>query len=425
MKRTFLYFIILFVGVAFYMMNSYEPLRCDDLIYQYYWLNERTIELQEPVDLSNRIDDFLEAFNSQKNHYVVMNGRFVVHFIVSCFCGFLGRPLFSVLNAIIYVLFFVGCVKLLNFNSIANSTTAIAIIWLGLPIQYILWYSVAFAVNYLWVSTAFIYFFILLKSILKFDSCKSLYSFVGLFLFGLVFGAMHEGFSLPLSCAIFCFIVINRNMVNRKLLFLALGLWIGTAFVVLAPGTIGRGSGSLSGVNVGDFIFMKLDVLRYSKRLYLLLLLLIVCFFLNKNRCCSFVKQNQVAILFIVIDFCFVLAIPHYSQRIEFPLELLSLLLSIDLVLNSKFINKYKMYLCIFSIMLLFAHVPQTVYYAKMTSKEYLKMMNMYLLSPNGTTHYDDIVIPKLFSSYVHRLEDGVERNFISFVYKKEMHLEK
>lgn len=425
MKRSFFYFIMLLVGVAFYMMNSYEPLRCDDLIYQYYWLNERTIELQEPIDLNNRIDDFFEAYNSQKNHYVVMNGRFVVHLIVSCFCGFLGRPLFSALNAIVYILFLAGCIKLLNFDSIINSTTAIAIIWLGLPIQYILWYSVAFAVNYLWVSTAFIYFFILLKSTLKDDSSKSLFSIVGSFLFGLVFGAMHEGFSLPLSCALFCFIVINRKIINRNLLLLAFGLWIGTSFVVFAPGTIGRGSGSLSSINVGDFIFLKLDVLRYSKRMYLLGLLIIVCFFLNRNRFGCFVKQNQVALLFIIFDFCFVLAIPHYSQRIEFPLELLSLLLSINLVLNSNYINKFKLYMCTFLILILFAHVPQTVYYANITSKEYTEMMNTYISSPDGVTHYDDIFIPRLFRSYVHRLEDGVERNFISFVYKKEMHIEK
>ena len=423
MNRTFYYTILIFVVVAFYMMNSYEPLRCDDLIYQYYWLSERTNELKEPIDLSNRIDNVFEAFDSQINHYYVMNGRFVVHFLVSCFCGFLGRPLFSILNTVIYLLFIIGCVKLLDIQNYVNSATAVAIIWFGLPIQYILWYSVAFAINYLWVSTVLVYFFILIKYLSQNNLNNSIFKLVTLFLFGLVFGAMHEGFSLPLSVAMLIFVVLNRKTINKRHLLLALGLWIGTAVVVLAPGTIGRGAGSLSSVNFGELVLMKLDVLRYSKRLYLFVILLILCFIFNKERFVCYIRNKQLAIYFITIDFFFVLAVPHYSQRIEFPLELVSLLLSLDIIMNSRFIENCKKQLCSLFVVLLLIHVPLTVYYAKLTSKEYSEMLNVYLESTDGVTYYCGFEIPKLCGSYVHRLDDGVEKDFISFVYKKEMHL--
>lgn len=52
-------------------------------------------------------------------------------------------------------------------------------------------------------------------------------------------------------------------------------------------------------------------------------------------------------------------------------------------------------------------------------------MLNKYLESSDGVTHYCGFEIPKLCGSYVQRLDDGVERDFISFVYKKEMRLEK
>ena len=425
MKRTLFYTILIIVVVAFYMMNSYEPLRCDDLIYQYYWLSERTNELKEPIDLSNRIDNVFEAFDSQINHYYVMNGRFVVHFLVSCFCGFLGRPLFSILNTAIYLLFIIGCVKLLDIQSYVKSAMAVAIIWLGLPIQYILWYSVAFAINYLWVSTVLVYFFILIKHLFQYNLNNSIFKLILLFLFGLVFGTMHEGFSLPLSGAMLIFILVNRKTINKSLLLLALGLWVGTAIVVLAPGTIGRGTGSFSSVNIEELVLMKLDVIRYSKRLFLFMILLVVCFVFNKERFVCYVRNRQFAIYFIIIDFFFVLAVPHYSQRIEFPLELVSLLLSLDIFLNSKFIDNYKKQICSLFVVLLLIHVPLTIYYAKLTSNEYSEMLNKYLESSDGVTNYSEFDIPKLCSSYVHRLDDGVEKDFISFVYKKEMRLEK
>lgn len=424
MKRILFFVILLFIGGAFYMMNSYEPLRCDDLIYQFYWLDDYSNELVEPIDLNNRIDDVFEAFSSQINHYFVMNGRFTVHFIVSCFCGFGGRLLFSILNTLVYVLFLIECVKLLNLNSITKSVSAVILVWLVLPIQYILWYSVAFAVNYLWVSAAFIFFFIIFENHIVYDKNNSVVNLAGLFLFGFVFGSMHEGFSLPLSAAMLSFIVLNRITISKKYLFLAVGLWLGTAIVVLAPSTIGRGAGSLSGISPSDMLLMKLDVLRYSKRLYFFLILLTISFVLDRNGFYLFVKRKQLAIYFIIFDFCFVMSVPHYSQRIEFPLELLSLILSLDLVFNYRCIEKHKAYLCSFLILLLLIHVPLTVYYAKITSKEYTEMLNTYLDSPNGVTHYKNITVPKFFSSYIHRLDEGVEKDYISFVYHKEMHIE-
>lgn len=425
MKRILFFSSFLFLVVAFYLMNYYEPLRCDDLIYQYYWLNERTIDLLEPIDLTNRIDDMSEAFYSQINHYFVMNGRFVNHFLVSCFCGFLGRPIFSIFNAVIYALFLWGCAKLLNFNCYLKSTSVMVIIWLGLPIQYILWYSVAFAINYLWVSTALIFFLLLFRSLVLTDCKYSIPQITGMFLFSIFLGSLHEGFSLPLCGAMFIYILVNRKTINKYLMISMLGLCLGTAFVVLAPGTLGRGTGSLSNVNIHDLLLMKLDVFRYSKRLYLFVLLIIILYFANKKEVIRFIKDNQLLIYFVAIDFAFVLAVPHYSQRIEFPLELVSLLMSISLLLNTDLFSKYKRHICSLLLAITFIHASFTVYYAKVTSNEYERMLMGYLASPDGKTNYEDIVIPKLFSSYVHRLDEGVERDFISFVYKKEMYLNK
>lgn len=74
-------------------------------MYEYMWYDYRPVGLLHPINLENRIDNITEAFVSQCNHYVVMNGRFIVHFITQCFCGFVGKDVFNVCNAIVYVFF--------------------------------------------------------------------------------------------------------------------------------------------------------------------------------------------------------------------------------------------------------------------------------------------------------------------------------
>ena len=38
--------VLALMGVVFFFLNYGEPLRCDDLIYQYYWLNAHLIQIQ-------------------------------------------------------------------------------------------------------------------------------------------------------------------------------------------------------------------------------------------------------------------------------------------------------------------------------------------------------------------------------------------
>ena len=72
------------MGVGFYLICESNPLRWDDLMYQYVWLDHKEVNLLHPIDLNNRVDDFQEAFVSQCNHYKVMNGRFIVHYMTQC-----------------------------------------------------------------------------------------------------------------------------------------------------------------------------------------------------------------------------------------------------------------------------------------------------------------------------------------------------
>ena len=419
------YVVLAIMGGGFYCINKGEPLRCDDLIYQFFWQNVRDPSIIEPIDLNNQVDSYLESFESQCNHYLVMNGRFIIHFIVQCFCGFLGRPLFNVVNTVIYVLFLDGCLRFINIVNGQKSVAALSLIWLGLPIVYIFWYSIAFAVNYLWTSTALLSFFLLFRKYSTRSTKESNGSLLMLFLVGLVVGSLHEGFSLPLSGALLLYLLFYRDRINRYLLIMSIGVWIGTMAVVFSPGIIGRGSRSLNGMSVGDLVMMKLDVLRYSKRFFVLFIL--IAFFVVRNRqmIFNYLSGRMMEFLFIVLSFLMVLAMPHYSQRMEFPLELLSLLFVIEISLNGRFWQRHEFISSSVLCLLMVIHSLITIYYAQLTKKEYNEMLSEYHFSNEGKTHFRDYSIPKLVNPYIHRLGDEAEWDYISFVNRKKINITK
>jgi hypothetical protein len=232
---------------------------------------------------------------------------------------------------------------------------------------------------------------------------------------------MHEAFSLPMSGALVLYFFLKRKNICRSFVYMTCGVLIGTIFVSLAPGTIGRGSGALSNIDYSELLLMKLDVFRYSKRFFAFLSFLLYIGFVNHIKFKSFVNEYLIEISFVVLSFLLVLALPHYSQRMEFPLEFLSLLLFLDLLLRSMTNINLKKYLCLIILIIAYIHIPFTIYYANLTSLEYKVMLHEYLESSIGKTKYKNVVIPKPFSSYVHRLDSDVEKQYISFVFQKEM----
>lgn len=81
------------VAVAFYALNVLTCLYADDFSYTY------TFAVTEG---KYRISNLYELFLSQRNHYLVMNGRTVVHTLAQLFLMW-GKPVFNVLNTAAFV----------------------------------------------------------------------------------------------------------------------------------------------------------------------------------------------------------------------------------------------------------------------------------------------------------------------------------
>lgn len=414
---------LLTIGVGFYMICESNPLRWDDLMYQYVWLDHKQADLLHPIDLSNRVDDFHEAFVSQCNHYKVMNGRFIVHYITQCFCGFIGKGPFNYLNAFIYILFLIMGIYFTKAFSFSRSIFVITGLWLLPPVQWIMSFDVVFPINYLWSATMCIAFLVIFHHFSE-KSSTSIWKNASLLILGIICGNFHEGYSLLISGALFFYVITHFKSIKTNQWCLIIGMWIGTLTVIGSPGIWNRAAGA-SAESIEEAFIRKLDILRYSKRLYILIALMAVSYlWLGKKKLISFIKDNQIEIMVVVLGLLFLFLLPYYSQRMGFPMELFAVLLSLKLLLQYK-VNKTMRYITtIIMPILLFTHLFFTIKYARIVGEEYYSMINEYQNSEEGIAHFQSFEIPKLLQPYVYRLGVPFEQGLISFTMDKEMIIE-
>lgn len=443
--------VLLLMGVAFYMMCASNPLRWDDLMYQYVWLDHRPAELLHPIDLTDRVDNFAEAFRSQCNHYVVMNGRFIVHFITQCFCGFIGKGPFNVVNALVYVCFLALGMRYVGVRSFFGKLMVVAGLWLLLPVQWILSFDVVFPINYLWSATMCIAFLLLFRATSHPSGSISVHSAsentvchpcpfrvpsvaknAFLLLIGIVCGNFHEGFTLLISGALFFYALFHLRKLNASQWCLIVGMWIGTLTVIASPGIWGRAAGA-STETFSEVLARKMDILRYSKRLYLLMASLAAAGVLTwlrpqwgKKNVMAFMRENIIVLTVIVLGLTFLFMLPYYSQRMGFPMELFAVLLTLRLAAQymPPLSRRVKTIATVLVAAVLAVHVVLTVGYARQVGDEYRAMFSEYQQSPEGKTHFRQIDIPKPFRPYTVRLDVPFELNQISFTMQKEMKIE-
>ena len=91
--KTFCAVFLLAVGCIIYCLNVFTPLFSDDWHYAFIFGTHQ------------RIDSIGDIFRSQYIHYFDFNGRSIVHFIVQLFDGILGKNVFNVFNALMFVAF--------------------------------------------------------------------------------------------------------------------------------------------------------------------------------------------------------------------------------------------------------------------------------------------------------------------------------
>ena len=299
---------LIIVGFIFYIINSYTPLYNDD--WHYRFIYGTTIP----------IDNIYDLCKSQYIHYFNVNGRLIPHIIIQFFDGITGKEIFNIANSVIFILLTLLTIKTINNKYIYKTTTSfILLILFILPgfKKALLWLSGA--CNYLWVATILLSFNLLIQQKI---TLKILYPL--LFIYGIICGWTHEGLVIGLAIGYLYFYKKEKLCVSQKLLLY--GFWIGSLFLVFSPGSINRAlnnSQALS-LNILDYV----HALIAMKNIRVLPILAISLFLLyNKYKLKTFIIQNYIWFITIVISFIFILFTKYQSSYSRFGFEFCSIIL--------------------------------------------------------------------------------------------------
>lgn len=240
--RTNRYLIIIsfiIAGIAFFLRGHYREPISDDLLYSFI-LDEHPLGENQYV---NKIETLEDAIHSQRLQYFYSNGRTLIHIIVQMFAGPWGKLAFDIFNTSVLLM----AILLFGKLTLARFEQKSALIWIGIVVTFMylfqdnstLFLSIAGSLNYLFPMLITLGFMLIFRWLISVSQVNPWIIPLTLIL-GLLTGWSQECFSLPLSGAIFIYILLNYRRMPIPAIAMSISLFIGTAILVFAPGNFMR-----------------------------------------------------------------------------------------------------------------------------------------------------------------------------------------
>jgi len=260
------YWLLLIVAcIVFFLMNVLTTFKEDDLAYSLVegeWTHMRNLA------------DF---FRSHYCHYLTVNGR-SSDIISELCCGLLGKPVFNVLNTLVFGLM-LHLLSLLTTGRRSIMAVSMFLAFLGccypIPGETMLWLSGS--CNYMWaitLSLALVYY-LLHHGKGQLGWGKTIL----LFLFAVVAGSFNEATSIGFFVGLFFYYLFNRKEIDRRVVVIMIGYLLGILIIAVCPATWNRASSGDIVVNLGlrELIFSRVYIF-YEKicRFYTPILALVV-----------------------------------------------------------------------------------------------------------------------------------------------------
>ena len=342
------YVFFLVVAILFYLLNRFTPFPIlDDAVYQY--INGMICNPERSYEPVSSIKD---AFISQIQDYQTANGRFIVHFIVQCFCGVWGIEIFRVANTLVFVLFCAGLIKLIRFHFGLQPTDKYLIIFslfCLLPISgSLLWGAIAYAVNYLWPSCAIVWLLYLYVNLQTKQDSSPLILKICICLAAFIVGALQESFSIGISGALFLYYCFHLKELKGNIAWLVIGFWIGSCFLIFAPSNFLRVE-TTSNFNILGYLSRFAHSIFDLKIFFLLLLILCICYVKSKHICIRFIQQHSLWFTAMLINILFAGLVAYTEKRQMTSVELFSFILAL-MLLYTFFLDKVARYQNVISI---------------------------------------------------------------------------
>ena len=321
---------IVLAAVAFYVLSLLSPEFHDDFVYKFMLVDGA-------IDYSRPVKSLADVFRSQVEHYLVANGRSLVHFLVQTFTGLLGKQVFNLLNAIVFALFIYLLKCNVTRHTRGNGFFAVTLslfLVLLLPLFKDTFLWMTGSVNYLWSAAAVLLFLSIYESKrdLLVENNRSVAWMLPL---AVLMGWTHEGISLPLAISLLVFNLIDfRRSRHTWGFWLTLAFLIGACITAFAPGNMVRSSaaGESSLSTIGLKMLAGFTVFGQLKLVYLAMLLSLIMWFKNRSLFKDVISRNRHLLLAMLLSAGIVFVAGFTSARTAFGLELFSLIFALRLI---------------------------------------------------------------------------------------------
>ena len=281
--------------VLIFIMNQITLYTSDDYTYHFFY------ESYVPNGNTREIKNIFDLINSQKNHYLMWNGRFVGHTLVQIFMQF-NKIYFNIINSLAYValgLIINLIVSKFNHQKISKLCLILTFLflWFFIPEfgNTVLW--VSGSGNYLWTSLICCTF--LLYFISNVSEKTKISSFLVGIPFGFIVGATNENSGAATIGICLLFLLdkyFNTKKINLSQLLSIISGFIGSFVLIKSPGASKRSSVMLDVEHIKNAT-VKLSEM-YFTQLKILLLLMIITFV-----ACLFFRTLKKRDLFFIVAF--------------------------------------------------------------------------------------------------------------------------
>ncbi len=395
------------IGILFYWLNYFSVIGHDDWFYAMI-CNDADFFKHASGRLP--IESLKDIIISQWNHYQYINGRFLIHFIVQLFVGIFGLRAFQVANTIMFVLLIKYlcriCIPIESRNKYIYYVITFFLFWfyMGLfNIGYAYISTIAWAVNYLWSATMFIYIIYVFYKYKDFCGHIPNYKKWSFFALALLCGASHEAFSVGLSATLFIYYIFNRKEYNGIVRYITIGLWIGAATIVFAPGNFIRfGETSDSGLIFALKLRLDQIGMKWIQLTPIIILIFLIIMVKIKQGIFKHIfNQYKILLYTVFVTFLFLFFIGMSGSEQMFSIiAIITVIFILKLIFSYEFVYRYKNLLFLSLILIFGIHYTYVLQYRQEEFENYSLSFNEYINSETGLVIYRPIDKNLVISAY-------------------------
>ena len=380
----------IFVALTFvfaYIVTSRTPMMWEDVVYtlkadEALGAAMSNAAVADTIQLGRyeRVKNVSDLMESTYYHYMNANGRLFPHLTSQTFGALVGKPVFDILNAFMFVLLITFVTLLVVGNRKSYWKWWVVVLsglWLTMPESNTGFFLMTYALNYLW-SSAFCAMFLWLYLRLEKIAIPRWGVILGCFY---AFGAgwSHEGLAVGIAAAVALdnLLDIIHHRVNYQKMYWAVFFCIGAAFLCLSPGNFTRTDAVLPLYN---------HLLSFARlRVFWLLVLSWIIF----SRSVDFVKDNHLLMIALLVQMIFMFYVGYRNALVLWGTEFFSLILLLKVFANREGRGNALAYQSYLLLTFLIIHFGWLVYRSGEIRKQYDEVIMLYLQSYNGRVYYN------------------------------------